>query len=118
MTLGSQSQDRKTPLRKRQELTYYNRVSVVGFGNSHHGCAEAAKPAHDAAMEASTARMIVASGDTVPGHSQYFTLGKVQAQCMESSVASYITVTDIIADGKRSPASGISDAWQSARRDR
>jgi len=62
-------------------------------------CSEAAKPPREAAMEAATARMFIASGDSVPGDPQYVTLGKVRAHCMENPEASYITATDIIADG-------------------
>ena len=63
------------------------------------GCSEAAKPTRDAAMEAATARMVIASGDNVPGNLQYVTLGKVRSHCMENPQASYVTATDIIADG-------------------
>jgi hypothetical protein len=62
------------------------------------GCSEAAKPPRDAAMDASTARMVIASGDNVPGSPQYVTLGKVRAHCMENPQASYVTATDIIGD--------------------
>jgi hypothetical protein len=62
-------------------------------------CSEAAKPSRDAAMEAATARMVIASGEKVPGNPQYVTLGKVRARCMENPQASYVTATDIIADG-------------------
>jgi hypothetical protein len=50
------------------------------------GCGEAAKventaQTRDASMDAATAKMIVTRGDTVPGHSQVVTLGKVQGRC-------------------------------------
>ena len=62
-------------------------------------CSEAAKPPRDTAMEAASARVFVASGDNVSGNPLYVTLGKVRAHCMENPQASYITATDIIADG-------------------
>ena len=63
------------------------------------GCSAAAKVPRDAAMDAVTARTVVASGENVSGSPQYATLGKVRAHCMENPEASYVTATDIIADG-------------------
>ena len=75
------------------------KLSLLVLGILITGCAQAARPAHDAAMEASTGRMVIASRAAVPGHSQYLILGKVRSYCTENPGASYITATDIIADG-------------------
>jgi hypothetical protein len=63
-------------------------------------CSEAAKPPRDAAMEGAGARIIIASRDSIPGDSQYVSLGKVRAHCMKNlPEASPITAADVIADG-------------------
>ena len=82
-----------------QEVRHMKTMSLLLVAIVITGCSEAAKPPRDAAMEAATARMSIASGDNVPGNPQYVTLGKVRAHCMENPQASYITATDIIADG-------------------
>jgi len=52
------------------------------------------------AMDAPTSRIVITSGDSVPGHSQFIILGKVRAHCIEnSSRASHVTAADVIADG-------------------
>jgi len=86
-------------LTKREEVTQMKKLSILVLGILITGCAQAARPAHEAAMETSTARMVIASDGTVEGHSQYVTLGKVRTRCMEDPAASYVTATDIIADG-------------------
>lgn len=51
------------------------------------------------AMDAPTSKIVITSGDSIPGHSQFVILGKVRAQCMENSRSSHITAADVIADG-------------------
>jgi hypothetical protein len=63
------------------------------------GCSEAAKPPRNADMEGAGARIVIGSGDSIPGHSQYVTLGQVRARCMKNREASYISAEDVIADG-------------------
>jgi hypothetical protein len=62
-------------------------------------CSAAAQPANDTQMEGGAARIIIASGDSIPGHSQFVTLGKVRARCMQDPEAGNITAADVIADG-------------------
>jgi hypothetical protein len=81
------------------------KLSLLVLGILITACAGAAKPAPQAATEASSTRMIITGADTVPGHSQYLTLGKVRAKCMENSAAGHLTAGDIIAD-----ANGLSQA--------
>ena len=62
-------------------------------------CGEAANvenkvEARDAAMDAATAKMIVTRGNSVAGHAQYTSLGKVHGHCMADPEAD-----DIIATG-------------------
>jgi hypothetical protein len=51
------------------------------------------------AMEAPTSRIVITSGDSIAGHSQFVILGKVRAHCMENPKDSDITAADVIADG-------------------
>ena len=51
------------------------------------------------AMEAPTSRIVITSGDSIPGHSQFVILGKVRAHCMENLKTSHVTAADVIADG-------------------
>jgi hypothetical protein len=52
-------------------------VAACGEAAKVHSAAEA----RDASMDAATAKMIVTTQATVPGHSQVVTLGKVQGRC-------------------------------------
>jgi len=81
------------------------KLSLLVLGILITACAGAAKPAPQAATEASSTRMIITSADTVSGHSRYVTLGRVQGKCMENLAAGHLTAADIIAD-----ASGLKQA--------
>lgn len=74
------------------------KLSLLILGILITACAETAKPAHDPEIAASSARMTVTAADTVPGHSRYVTLGRVQAKCMENPAAGHLTAADIIGD--------------------
>jgi len=74
------------------------KLSLLVLGILIAACAQTAKPANDREIEASSARMIVTSADTVPGHSQYLALGGVQARCAENPATGHLTASDIIAD--------------------
>jgi hypothetical protein len=74
------------------------KLSLLILGILITACAETAKPAHDPEIEASSARMIITSADTVLGHSQYLTLGRVQAKCAENPAAGHLTASEIIAE--------------------
>lgn len=63
-------------------------------------CSEAAKPPRDADTGGVSPRIIIGSGDSIPGHSRYVTLGKVRAHCMKNPEAGYITAADVIAGGE------------------
>jgi hypothetical protein len=51
------------------------------------------------AMDACTSKIVITSGDSIPGHSQFVILGKVRAHCMDNSRSSHVTAADVIADG-------------------
>ena len=74
------------------------KLSLLVLGILITACAEAAKPAPHPATEASSRRMMITNADTVPGHSQFLTLGEVQAKCMENPAVGYLTANDVIAD--------------------
>jgi hypothetical protein len=92
------SPEAKTAVTKRQEITYMKKLSFLVLGILITACAETAKPAQQPAVETSSARMTVTGADTVPGHSRYVTLGRVQGKCMENPAAGHLTAADIIAD--------------------
>jgi len=89
---------KETALTKQQEVKYMKKLSLFILGMLIAGCAQAVKPADHPAPQASSATMIVTGEHAVPGHSQYVTLGRVQAKCLENSAAGHLTASDIIAD--------------------
>jgi hypothetical protein len=74
------------------------KLSLFILGLLIAGCAEAVKPADHPAVQASSLSMIVTGEHAVPGHSQYVTLGPVQAKCLENSATGHLTASDIIGD--------------------
>jgi hypothetical protein len=94
-----QDKDKKEPFvnKTQQEVRIMKKMSLLLVALIITACSEAAKPPRDAAMEAATARISIASGDNVPVNPQYVTLGQVRAHCMETPQA--VTAADIIADG-------------------
>jgi hypothetical protein len=99
------SQEGKTAVTKRQEITNMKKLSFLVLGILITACAETAKPAQQPAVETSSARITVTGADTVSRHSRYVTLGRVQGKCMENPAAGHPTAADIIAD-----ASGLKQA--------
>jgi hypothetical protein len=75
------------------------KLLLIGLVLVMAACGEAAKvenkvEARDAAMDAATAKMIVTRSNTVAGHAQYTSLGKVHGHCMADPEAN-----DVIARG-------------------
>jgi hypothetical protein len=85
-------------LTMQQEVRYMKKLSLLILGMLIVGCAEAVTPADHPAVQASSASMIVTGEHAVPGHSQYVTLGTVQAKCLENSALGHLTASDLIAD--------------------